>query len=473
LTAAGKAERTMKRSDYRDKTSLLLEGPIGSTLIRLAMPMVFGMAAIILFNVVDTLYVGRLGALDLAAMSFTFPVVFMVMHVGVGLGVGVTSAISRAIGKGDNDRVRRLTTDGLFLANTVVIVFAIAGILTLDPLFRALGAGEEMLPLIRSYMRWLYVGVGFLVIPIVGNSAIRATGDTKTPAMIMVTAGVVNIALDPLLIFGPGPFPRLELQGAAIATVISWIVTFIAAFWILGKRMRMIDRSLPQLAIVWSSWRAILYVGIPASATQVLVPVAAGIITRMVSSFGPDAVAAFGVGTRIEALALIGIFSLGAALAPFVGQNYGAHNSVRLRKAMRFCAVGAIVYGGAAYVVLALLARPVAILFNDQEAVVATIVTYLRIMPIGYAFHGFALLVVSTFNAVNKPITSAVLNIFRLFVFGLPLAYTGSILIGVSGVFYGLITANVLIGIISYLVMRKFLHIVESEIAADRQIATA
>jgi len=463
----------MRHTDYQQKSILLLEGPIGPTLTRLAMPMVFGMTAIILFNVVDTLFVGRLGAIELAAMSFTFPVVYMVMHIAVGLGVGVTSAISRAIGEGDHARVRRLTTDGLILANAVVFVFALLGIVTLDPLFRALGAGEDLLPLIRSYMYWLYAGVGFLVIPIVGNSAIRATGDTKTPAMIMVVAGVINIILDPLLIFGLGPFPRLELQGAAIATVISWTATFFAALWILGKRLRLIDRSLPRFGEMWRSWKAILYVGIPASATQMLVPVAAGIVTRIMSGFGPEAVAAFGVGTRIEALALIGIFSLGAALAPFVGQNYGARNCARLREAMRFCAVASIVYGLAVYVVLAALSRPLAELFNDQEAVVVTIVKYLRIMPIGYAFHGFALLVVSTFNAVNKPITSAVLNILRLFLFGLPLAYIGSLLIGVSGVFFGLVTANAIIGVISYLVMRKFLRVVETEMNADARISAA
>ena len=112
-------------------------------MIRLALPMVFGMAAIILFNVIDTLYVGRLGSTELAAMSFTFPVVFMLTHLTVGLGVGVTSVIARVIGGGDPDRVRRLTTDGLILANTVVIVLALAGLFSVDPVFRALGAGEE------------------------------------------------------------------------------------------------------------------------------------------------------------------------------------------------------------------------------------------------------------------------------------------------------------------------------------------
>jgi putative MATE family efflux protein len=449
-------------------TNPLLEGPIGRTLVRMALPMVFGMAAIVLFNIVDTFYVGRLGATELAAMSFTFPVVYMLMHVAVGLGVGLVSVVSRIIGEGDHQRVRRLTSDGLILANTVVVVLAVAGIVSIEPLYRALGAGDDLIPLIKSYMVWLYGGVGFLVIPIMGNSAIRATGDTKTPAIIMSVAGLVNIVLDPLLIFGIGPFPRLELQGAAIATVISWAITFIAAFWILGRRLRMIDFRIPSPGEMWRSWKAILYVGIPASATQVLVPVAAGIVTRIVSGFGPTAVAAFGVGTRVEAFAMIGVFSLGAALAPFIGQNYGARNCARLRKAIRFCAVVSVGFGAAFFVILFVLARPIAMLFSDQEGVISVIVQYLRIMPVAYAFHGFVLLIISAFNALNRPITSAALNMFRLFVFGIPLAYLGARFVGVSGVFSGLVFANTAAALIAYIAIRKSLAVIDDEVGEGK-----
>ncbi len=456
----------MNSSRARINGNPLLEGPIGRTLVRMALPMVFGMAAVILFNVVDTLYVGRLGANDLAAMSFTFPVVYMLMHVAVGLGVGLTSVISRVIGAGDPERVRRLTSDGLILANTVVVVLALAGFLTIGPLFRALGAGDDLLPLIESYMKWLYFGVGFLVIPIVGNSAIRATGDTKTPAIIMAVAGLVNIVLDPLLIFGLGPFPRLELEGAAIATVISWAITFVAAFWILGRRLHMIEFRIPRPGEMWRSWRAILYVGIPASATQVLVPVAAGIVTRIMSAFGPAAVAAFGVGTRVEALAMIGVFSLGAALAPFIGQNYGARNCDRLRRAIRFCGLAVLALGAVSFVILALLARPIAMAFSNQEEVIEVIVRYLRIMPVAYAFHGFSLLVISAFNALNRPITSAMINFFRLFLLGVPLAWVGARFVGIDGVFTGLVIANILTAVIAYGAIKKFLAVVDEETRA-------
>lgn len=445
----------------------LLGGPVGRTILELAAPMVLGMAAVIMFNVVDTFYVGRLGARELAAMSFTFPIVFFAMSIAIGMGIGVTSVISRVMGQGDVATVRRLTTDGLFLANGIVAVVAIGGLLTIRPLFSALGASPEIVELIRQYMIPWYIGIGFIVIPMVGNSAIRATGDTKTPSMIMVIAGGVNIILDPLLIFGPGPFPRLELQGAAIATLISYSITFVAALWILSRRERMIDFTRPRPADVLSSWRRILYVGVPATATNVMMPLAAGILTRMVSAFGPGAVAGYGVGTRIEAVALIGLHALFIAVAPFVGQNYGAGKSDRIRAAIRFSARTSLIYGMTCAVLLAVLARPLGGLFNKEPAIIETVARYLWTMPISYGMVGVILIVNASFNAVNQPMKSALLIILRLFVLGVPLAFVFSRAVGVVGVFAGLATANAIVGVVALWLSRRFVRAVAEQFADE------
>lgn len=446
----------------------LLEGPVGGTLLRLAGPMVLGLIAVIMFNVVDTIYVGRLGKHQLAAMSFTFPVVFLIMSIAMGMGMGVTSAISRAIGGGDHQDVRRLATDGLLLANTLVTVTAIAGLLTITPLFTAMGASGDMVAMIKQYMLPWYIGIGFIVIPMVGNSAIRATGDTKTPSMIMIIAGGLNVALDPLLIFGIGPFPRLELQGAAIATVISYALTFIAALWILSKREQMLDFSRPHMRQVMDSWRRILYVGAPAAATQMLIPLAGGVLTRMVSGFGPEAVAAYGVGTRIDAVSIIGIGALGAATTPFVGQNYGAGNCDRIREAMRFCLRSALVYGVVMAGLLYVLSRPVAELFNDDATVVALIQRYVHLVPISYTMFGSMLLVNSMFNAMNKPMRSALLIVLRLFVLAIPLAWLGGRIYAVPGVFGGISVANMVVGLVAIFMVRGFLTNVERVLARER-----
>ena len=181
--------------------AILTEGPVGGTLIRLTGPMVIGIGAMVAFNLTDTFFVGRLGPTELAALSFTFPVVLIVNSIAIGIGIGASAVISRAVGRGEGHEVRRLATDSLTLALSIVALFVVAGFLTIDPVFRKLGATESVLPFIRQYMQIWYMGMIFVVVPMVGNNAIRARGDTKSPAAIMLVAVVVNIVMDPLLIF--------------------------------------------------------------------------------------------------------------------------------------------------------------------------------------------------------------------------------------------------------------------------------
>ncbi len=230
--------------------------------------MMVGIIGMVMFNLVDTYFVGRLGKLHLAAMSFTFPVVMVLQSIALGLGIGASAVIARAIGEGDHHRVQRLTTDSLMLSFIIVVVFVVIGLATIEPLFRLLGAGEELLPLIKSYMRIWYIGVAFVVIPMVGNSAIRATGDTVTPSIIMLIAIAVNLGLDPLLIFGIGPFPRLELAGAAIATVIARATTMTISLLVLYFREKMIVLKMPSLKEGIDSWKKILYIALPAGGTR-------------------------------------------------------------------------------------------------------------------------------------------------------------------------------------------------------------
>jgi putative MATE family efflux protein len=420
--------------------------------------MVLGVSAIVLFNVVDTFFVGQLGALELAAMSFTFPVVLVVMSVSMGLSVATTSVVSRTIGSGDTAGVIRLTTHALILANGVVILSCVLGILTIDPLFRALGATEDILPLIKQYMIPWYLGVGFLVIPMVGNGSIRATGDTKTPSFIMIFAGVVNVILDPILIFGWGPIPRMELQGAAIATVISRSLTFLAALWILHKRERLIEWSLPKVNQMWDSWKQVLYIGAPAAGARMLIPLSTGVLTRMVAGYGPQAVAAYGVGQRLESLVLIGVGAFGAAMTPFIGQNFGAGQYDRVRQAFGFGVKIALVLGIVMMVVLALAARPLAALFNDDPVVIASAVQFLWIVPISYGLYGIASLAIETFNALNRPLHAVVLISIRLFVLAIPLALMGSLWFDIPGIFGGISAANILIGVVAFVFTKRTLN---------------
>ena len=441
----------------RDK-AILIRGSIGKTISKLTLQMWIGILGMQVFNLVDTFFVGQLGAKQLAAMGFTFPVVLVVNSIALGLGIGASAVISRAIGKGDQYEMQRLTTDSLFLSFVIVTAFVIGGLFTIGPLFRTLGAEPEILKLINSYMRIWYIGMPFVVIPMVGNNAIRATGDTKTPSIIMITAVFINLTLDPLLIFGFGPFPRMELAGAATATVFSRATTFVMALWILYHRERMITLKIPGLSKIFASWKRILYIGLPAAGTNLITPVSTGVITRLVAAYGAAAVAGFGVAARIEMFSLSIIGSLSSVITPFVGQNWGAGKGRRIKEGIKFGYKFSLLWGLAVFLLFIFASRPIAMIFNKNITVIQTTSQYMEIVSMSYGILGILMLSASAFNALNKPLYAATLMILRMFVLYIPLAIAGSFLFKIKGIFIAGALSNFLSGIIAIFWLRKNLH---------------
>ncbi|MGB3557066.1 MAG: MATE family efflux transporter [Geitlerinemataceae cyanobacterium] len=433
----------------------LTEGPVAAQLLKLTLPMVWGVFAVIAFNLVDTYFVGQLGTAQLAAMSFTFPVVMTLGSLAMGLGIGASSVIARAIGEGDMSRVQRFTTNSLTLALTVVILFASLGLATINPLFQALGAEPEVLPFIRQYMQIWYFGIVFLVVPMVGNSAIRAAGNTLTPSIIMTVAAATNIILDPLLITGAWGFPRLELQGAVIATVISRAITLVAALLVLRFKENMLSTRLPDVEETLQCWKDILTVGLPAAAASTISPISIGVITSFLAGHGAVAVAGFGIASRMESFALIAVMALSASLGPFVGQNWGAHQFGRVRLALRQSFLFCMGWGLLMALVLALGGRSLSALFNPDPGVIAISTQYLWLVPISYGAAGVIQVASSAFNAMGKPIPSIVMTIFRMFVLYLPLAYIGSRVAGPTGIFAAALVSNLLVGLGAYWWTRK------------------
>jgi len=445
------------------KKAMLIEGPVGRTLVTLTIPMIFGILGMVAFNLADTFFVGQLGTHQLAAISFTFPVILVINSLAMGLGVGASAVISRAIGEGDHSKVQRLTTDSLTLAVLIVAVFVVLGMLTIEPIFTLLGATSEVLPLIKQYMQIWYLGQLFVVVPMVGNNAIRATGDTKTPSIIMLVAVGVNIVLDPILIFGLGPFPRLELVGAAIATVVARAMTFFVAIWVLYFREKMITFALPKFKAVLASWKRILYIGLPTAGTNMILPVGTGVITALLATYSAEAVAAFGVSSRIDMFALTIVMALSAVLGPFVGQNLGANHPDRVGHGVKLGQRFALGWGIFLFVLLFLMAYPIASLVNDDPMVTSTIATYLRVVPLGYGLLGVLMLSNTTLNVLNKPLHASALTLIQMFGLYIPLAFVGSNLFGLRGIFTAAAIANVIAGVLAYLWLKRVLSVKSEE----------
>lgn len=432
----------------------LTEGPIGKTLFRLTIPMIFGILSMVAFNLVDSFFVGQLGKDPLAALGFAIPVVLILNAIGMGLSMGASAVISKAIGEGDKSKVQRLTTDSIILAVLFAGVFVIIGLLTIEPVFRLLGATEEVMPLIKEYMQIWYVGVIFVIVPFVGNAGIRANGDTRTPAFIMMSMVLLNALLDPLLIFGLGPIPAMGIQGAAIATVFARAISLVLSLYFLKYRDDLITFNIPTLANMIESWKGILFIGLPAAATNLVVPFTTALVTSIVSTYGPAAVAALGVAARIDLLAISVVVALSSILGPFIGQNLGAKKLGRVQEGIKISMIFGLIWGGAMLLIIGSLRAYIAPVFNDNQKVIEAIVLYLSIAPFGYAARCVYALGNTILNVLNRPLHASAVTLAMMFAFYIPLAYLGSHLFGLGGVFAAIPIAFTAGGTISYLMVR-------------------
>ena len=420
----------------------------------MSIPTGLGILSILLFNITDTFFISLLGTDALTAISFTFPLTFIISSIIIGFGSGLSAALARLIGKGETDNLKSFVISALLLGLVTIAVLTTLGFWGSDPLFRLLGAQDNLLPLIHDYLNvWLFAIV-FLVIPMMGNSALRATGNAKYPSYIMMGAGVVNVVLDPILIFGFGPIAPMGIQGAAVATLIAWAMSLVASLILLHKSQLIGWVSLSVNGVL-KTWRTVLRVGQAAAISQMINPLFNAIVMSMLASIDSKAVAAYGVGIRIESVMLIGVIALASSLMPFLAQNMGAGQTERAKSALLGSAKFSIISQFVLYVIIALLARPLAGLFSDDEAVIDYVVIFLYLVPFAYGALGMVIVVANALNAYNRPGASLLVNVARLFLLMLPMVWLGKELLGANGVFAAIAIGNILMGGACYILATR------------------
>ena len=428
----------------------LTTGPVGRHLVDMTLPMLLGITTMMGQSFIDAWFLGRVGDRALAAYSFGFPILMIVTSIAIGLGAGTSSVVARAIGAENHRRAKRLVTDSLILSFLITATVSAVGVLTIVPLFRLLGAPEDMIPMIRSFMIILYGGVPFVVVGMVGMSSMRATGDTRLPSKLMISGALLNVVLDPIFIFGWGPVPAMGLNGAATAGLLARGAIFAGTLYLLLLRLDMVSFSKPKLPELKDSWRDILHVGLPAAGTNAIVPVGLAVITAMIARFGPEAVAGFGVASRIESLVLVIYYALSSIIGPFVGQNLSAGKEDRIQRSLRLCAGFCISSGLVIAVILALLSGFLPSLFSSSENVIGVTRLFLWIAPISYGAYGIVMVVNAAFNGLGNPMPGVVISVTRIIVLYVPLAILGMRLYGIAGIFCAYATANILSGAIGY-----------------------
>ena len=436
--------------------AVLVHRGVTRTLVSMAAPMLAGTFAMNTYSLTDTWFISQLGTLPLAAMGFVFPVVMLLTCVARGIGSGVTTLVAHAFGRHDDGDARELVGVGMIVILAVTAIMSVGGYMLIGPVFGMLGADAQTMPLVGRYMRMWYVGAVFMTLPMLGNGILISAGDSKAASGMMILGTLLNLVLDPIMIFGLLGCPAMGIRGAALATVLAQAVTTVWLLWLLGRkhgliRLRTIDWSRCSVTL-----RRIAGFAVPSILSMILMPVSAAVITRLLSGFGYQTVAAVGAAGRIEMFAFMVPMALGISLTPFISQNFGAQRMDRVREARRVSTVFAIGYGFLTAVVFWLAAGVMAAAFTDDPKVAATLVSYIRIVSFGYGMMEVHRYCTFFLTGMHKPVAATVLNTVRVLVLLLPLSYAGSLL-GVNGVFGGRLLTDVLGGCIGIIWVGRIL----------------
>jgi putative MATE family efflux protein len=426
--------------------SKLVSEPVHNTIIRMAVPMLAGTFAMNTYQLTNAWFVSRLGTEALAAISFTFPVIMLFSFVMRGLCTGALTLVASALGGRDNRKAAALTSHALLLAIVFAIVLSVTGLLTIRPVFAALGAGGSVLAKTAAYMRIWYLGCVIMALQMVTSDIIIATGNTKIISGLMVGGTVVNVFFDIVLIFGKFGVPAMGIAGAACATLIAQGTTLCGALFILRGRLGLIDFGDMRGGGIFGSWFRILKFGVPGALGMILTPVASAVVTRLVAGYGVAAVAAAGVAGRIEMFAFMVPMTVGMSLIPFVAQNFGAGMMDRIKRARRGTMTFAATYGVFIAVMFVIFAGPMARLFSSEQAVIDVLKAYIYITCAGYGmlevhrYAGFCM------TGTHQPFQASALNIIRVVAFLIPLSLLGSWLFKLNGIFFGRLATDLLCG---------------------------
>jgi putative MATE family efflux protein len=307
------------------------------------------------------------------------------------------------------------------------------------------------MPMITDYMQLWYWVAPLDMALWVSLASMRARGNTIFESKVITAAALLNLALDPIFIFGLFGFPRLEIRGAALATVVSTGAMLIFTLAWLSLKLKAYANPLAPLRTLLASWRHMLAIGIPAMITNAIIPVSSGIVVAMIATFGVDAVAGFGVAMRIEPIFLIPFYALSAVSSPFFGQNFGSGQFDRLVEARRAVTRFCLGFGLLLAAVLILIARPITGVYSESESIQGVAVHYLWIVSISYGAYGLVMSCNASFNGMGKPIPGVIISGCRVIAVFLPLAFLGRHLLGLEGLFAATTLSNALMGAIAFI----------------------
>lgn len=431
---------------------------VTKSVIAMSWPTIVAMLIQTSFNIIDTIFVGKLSADALAGVSLSFPIMFFALALGNGIGVACTSLISRALGKKRFDIMRDTLLTSIWVAIFTGIASTLLTYFFGKPILGIMSSDPNVLNLGWEFLKVYSIALVFITISITINSIFRAQGDMKTPMIIMIIAAITNIALDPLFIFGIGSFPNLGVEGAAVATLIARTLSVIVGVTLILVKEKQIILPI-KFVIKKSVLKEIIKVGIPSSLNQMASAISILFLNAFVSFFGSNALAAFAVVFRVESLAYLPAIAISNTAITMVGHTVGKKlielskritTTVSKMNATIMISIGILFY---------LFSKSIIKVFTTQPKVVSIGSQYFKIVPIEYIFAGILMARIVAFQGAGNAMPSMVLNLLRGLFILIPLAYilSRNTSLGLIGIWIAMIISTIisfLIGEIWY--KRKF-----------------
>lgn len=431
----------------------LTEGSIFKALVRLATPIVITNLLQTAYQLTDTFWVGRLGVSAIAAVSISFPIIFLTMALGIGFSIAGTVLVAQYKGQQNNSMINHVASQSILIICILSIPLTLLGYYFAETLSYWLGANGTTLIQTVSYLKISFLGTIFVFIYFTFQSILRGVGHVNLPVYIILSTVILNLFLDPFFIFGYGSFAGLGVSGAALATVITQALSsFVGLYVLLAGHYDV--KLKPSFALDLTLIKKMFFIGLPASVEFVTRALGISIMTILVASFGTQIVATYGIGTRVITFIIIPALGLSMATSTLVGQNIGAGKADRAYKTGLYSAKITFAILSVIGVLIYYFAEPISAIFVPTDAsVIAESAKFIRIMSLTYGFIGLQLSLNGAFQGAGKTTLSMMLAIVSIWLFQFPIAYIlSNTYLQESGLWYAFPITNICMGIVGYLI---------------------
>jgi putative MATE family efflux protein len=433
------------------------EGKLSRAILLLSIPAVLEMIMESVFVIADIYFVSKLGADAVATVGITESMVTIIYAIGIGLGTATTSMVSRRIGEKNADLASKSAFQAILTGLTVAVLIGIPGAVYADKLLDMMGASKTITLNMSGYTRIMLGGNVVIMMLFIINAIFRSAGDAAVAMKVLWIGNIINILLDPCLIFGLGPFPQLGVTGAAIATTIGRGTAVLVQFYLLFSGRKRIKLSLKHLAVDFKIMLKLLKLSIGSIGQNLIGTTSWIALVRIISIFGSEVVAGYTIAMRIVGFTILPSWGISNASSTLVGQNLGAKKPDRAEKAVWVTGWVNMILLGIIGLILVLFPGFFIRIFIDNENVIKSGVLGLRIISIGFIAYGLGMVLVNSFNGAGDTSTPLKINIFAFWLVEIPLAWLLAIKAGFNeeGVFIAIVVAESLMTLIAWLVFRR------------------